>query len=209
MDKTQAAEDTPPVFFKKRSAKAKSSFRSKAPTPPQATSSGSDFSSDDDEGGGRIKRRRKNATVTASSASTLKGRAGDTEGDSKSTPLALAPSNDATKQSNWYDEGEGEDLSAKNLLGNTRARTETNSGPDGTYKGAANYQSFIQKNPNAAKKQVGPMKAPTNIRTITVTDFSPDTCKDFRQTGYVSFLSLYYSSFIANITKLLWLRGLL
>lgn len=184
MDGTQAAEEPPRVIFKKPSAKSKSSFRKRAPTPPPATSSDSDYSSSDDEEGRRIKRRRKNATVTASSASTSKGRAGgDLEGESGSTPLPLAPSNDATKQSNWYDEGKEDDLSSQNLLGKTRARAEATSTPDGTYKGAANYQSFIQKNPNATPKQVGPMKAPTNIRTITVTDYSPDSCKDYRLTG--------------------------
>jgi RING finger protein 113A len=183
----QETQDTPRVFFKKPSAKAKSSFRKRAPTPPAATSSGSDYTSSDEEGG-RVKRRRKNATITASSASTSTRRAGDQEDstlDSKATSRLLAPSNDATKQSNWYDEGKDDDLSAKNLLGNTRARPDA--APDGTYKGAANYQSFIQKNPNATPKQVGPIKAPTNIRTITVTDFAPDVCKDYKQTGYCGF----------------------
>ena len=31
------------------------------------------------------------------------------------------------------------------------------------------------------------MKAPTNIRTITVTDFAPDVCKDYKQTGFCGF----------------------
>lgn len=187
MDGTQAAEEPPQVFFKKRSAKSKTSFRKKAPTPPPATSSDSDFSSSDDEESKRIKRRRKNATVTASSASAPKARTDDLGAESASAPLPLAPSNDATKQSNWYDEGKEDELNTENLLGKTRARPGTDSAPDGTYKGAANYQSFIQKNPNATQKQVGPIKAPTNIRTITVTDFSPDLCKDFKVTGYVAF----------------------
>ncbi|KAK2766141.1 RNA-splicing factor [Arachnomyces sp. PD_36] len=187
MEGTQAAEGAPPVVFKKRAAKSKSSFRKRESTPPKASSSDSDYSSEDDEEGKRIKRRRKNVAVTASSASASKGRVNETEGATESTPLPLASSNDATKQSNWYDEGKEDDLSAKNLLGNTRARPDAVSGSDGTYKGAANYQSFIQKNPNAAQKQVGPMKAPTNIRTITVMDYAPDVCKDYKQTGYCGF----------------------
>lgn len=179
MDGTQAAEGAPPVVFKKRAAKSKSNFRKREPTPPRARSSDSEYSSSDDEEGKRVKRRRKNVAVTASSASASKARVNDdTEKGAESTPLPLASSNDATKQSNWYDEGKDDDLSAKNLLGNTRARPDASSGPDGTYKGAANYQSFIQKNPNATQKQVGPMKAPTNIRTITVMDYAPDVCKE-------------------------------
>ena len=31
------------------------------------------------------------------------------------------------------------------------------------------------------------IKAPTNIRTITVTDFAPDVCKDYKTTGFCGF----------------------
>ncbi|EEY15868.1 pre-mRNA-splicing factor cwc-24 [Verticillium alfalfae VaMs.102] len=49
-------------------------------------------------------------------------------------------------------------MSSKNLLGSTRAA------PDGTYKGLANKTSFVQRNPDAPSRTVGPIKAPTNIR---------------------------------------------
>lgn len=177
----------PQFSFKKRSAKAKSSLRKKPATPPPAADSDSDssFVSSDDEEGRRIKRRRKNAVVTASSTEHQTRRtAVDEQPATTSTapiPSSLSSTNDATKQSNWYDEGKEDDLSAKNLLGNTRSNPAA---PDGTYKGAANYTSFIQKNPNAPTKQVGPMKAPTNVRTVTVMDFAPDVCKDYKQTGF-------------------------
>ncbi|PGG98211.1 RING finger protein 113A [Blastomyces parvus] len=205
MDETQIEQPAPEISFKKRSAKAKSSFRKKAPSPPpaSASSSGSDFSDSDEEGGRTIKRRRKNATVTASSAATgVQGqRAGsrlnDGENSSSATPapFPLQQTNDATKQSNWFDEeGDEKLLSAKNLLGNTRNKPTTATSAatshldaDGKYRGAANYQSFIQKNPDAPTKQFGPIKAPTNIRTITVTDYSPDVCKDYKLTGYCGF----------------------
>ena len=178
--------DAPQFAFKKRASKAKSSFRKKVPSPPPASDSDSDFESFDEENGHRIKRRRKNAAVTASSASNQIRK---DEAPTDSTAVApLLATNDATKQSNWY-EDKGDELSAKNLLGTTRAPSSAPSDtvPDGTYKGVANYQSFIQKNPNAPAKQVGPMKAPTNIRTITVTDYCPDVCKDFKQTGFCGF----------------------
>ncbi|EQL28716.1 hypothetical protein BDFG_08571 [Blastomyces dermatitidis ATCC 26199] len=205
MDETQIEHPAPQISFKKRSAKAKSSFRKKASSPPPApaSSSGSDFSDSDEEGGRRIKRRRKNATVTASSAVTgAEGqragpRVSDDGANRSSTPTATAPfalqqTNDATKQSNWFDEERDEQLlSAKNLLGNTRNKPTTaaasNLDADGIYRGTANYQSFIQKNPYAPTKQFGPIKAPTNIRTITVTDYSPDVCKDYKLTGYCGF----------------------
>lgn len=150
------------------------------------------FTSDDDEEGRKVKRRRKNVAVTASSATDANSRKAaaaeeqQSAGTATATTVPLNQTNDATKQSNWYDE---EDLSEKNLLGTTRPKPGSSStaAPDGTYKGAANYQSFIQKNPNAPNKQFGPIKAPTNIRTITVMDYAPDVCKDWKQTGFCGF----------------------
>ncbi|KAI4178581.1 MAG: hypothetical protein LQ346_007397 [Caloplaca aetnensis] len=36
-------------------------------------------------------------------------------------------------------------------------------------------------------RNFGPVKAPANVRTITVTDFAPDVCKDYKQTGFCGF----------------------
>jgi RING finger protein 113A len=180
----QAADPVPQFSFKKRSAKAKANTRKKPEAPPPA--SDSDFTSSDDEEGHRIKRRRKQAAVTASSTSNAARKDVAEEQPASSGPAPLASSNDATKHSNWYDE---DDLSSQNLLGKTRNRPtpSTPSAPDGTYKGAANYQSFIQKNPDAPTKQFGPIKAPTNVRTITTMDYAPNVCKDWKLTGYCGF----------------------
>lgn len=177
------ADAAPPVSFKKRSVK-KGNFRKKPESPLPDADSDSSFTSSDDEEGHRIKRRRKNAVVSASSASNAR-RANNSDEPVAAAAAPLAPSNDATKHSNWYDD----ELNAKNLLGSTRARSESSTAdaPDGTYKGAANYQSFIQKNPNAPTKQFGPIKAPTNVRTVTYMDYAPDVCKDYKLTGYCGF----------------------
>lgn len=58
---------------------------------------------------------------------------------------------------------------------------------EGAYKGVANYKSFIHKNPDIQSKKIGPMKVPSNVRTITVTDYTPDVCKDYKQTGFCGF----------------------
>lgn len=193
MDETSATTtDQPvvPIAFKKRSAKAKAQFRKREPSPPPMSESESDYTSDEEEGR-RVKRRRKNATVTASSATTRRTVVDtDTNTDGTVPAPSLPAGNDATKQSNWYDETKDDELSARNLLGKTRGKpgpTSTPEEPDGKYRGASNYTSFIQKNPDAPTKQVGPMKAPTNIRTITVTDFAPDVCKDYKKTGFCGF----------------------
>ncbi|KAL8996002.1 MAG: hypothetical protein Q9169_004382 [Polycauliona sp. 2 TL-2023] len=191
---TPSTTDNQPLF-KKRTTK-KTNVRKRPATPPPADSDSSGYSSTSgDEAGVRIKRRRKIAAITASSSHISK----PTTTDLSATKFAgdrssqIESTDDATKQSNWFDEEN--ETTTRNLLGTTRARpTATTSQapgsvtePNDTYKGQRSYQSFIQRNPNAPTRTVGPVKAPTNIRTITVTDFAPDVCKDYKQTGFCGF----------------------
>ncbi|MCJ1404586.1 RNA-splicing factor [Xylographa trunciseda] len=187
-DVQQAQDESAQTLFKKRVPK-KSNMRKRAATPPPASSDSSDYSSSDDGEGHRIKRRRKIVGVSASSAATGKASRDDLEAPKYAADRSthIDSTNDATKQSNWYDESKNGTMSSQTLLGTTRPRLQTDEQADGTYKGSSNYQSFIQKNANAPPKQVGPIKAPTNIRTITVTDFAPDVCKDYKQTGWCGF----------------------
>ncbi|KAJ8118071.1 hypothetical protein ONZ43_g4067 [Nemania bipapillata] len=180
----------PVAIFKKRGAKGKANIRKRPATPPPANNSDSDnddYTSSEDEAGQRVKRRKKNtAVVTASSkdktSSTTNQHSAVVFEADRSIPITST--NDATKQTNWYDED-------ANLLGKTRPLPKPSSGgesaADGTYKGLANRATFIQKNPNAPDRKVGPIKAATNIRTITTTDFAPDVCKDYKQTGFCGF----------------------
>ncbi|XP_044721888.1 zinc finger c-x8-C-x5-C-x3-H type (and similar) domain-containing protein [Hirsutella rhossiliensis] len=182
-------ESKPVAIFKRRGAKGKANLRKRPATPPPANSdSDSDYSSSDDESGRRVKRRKKAATiVTATSRHVVSGEsnlASTVFTANRNAPITSA--NDATKQTNWYDEDAKGALSTKNLLGSTRSLSKDVQ-PDGTYKGLANQTSFIQKNSDAPQRTVGPIKAPTNIRTITVTDFAPDVCKDYKQTGFCGF----------------------
>ncbi|OAA38720.1 CCCH and RING finger protein (Znf183) [Beauveria brongniartii RCEF 3172] len=193
---TEAAAAAPVALFKKRGAKGKANIRKRAATPPPADSD-SDYSSSEDESGQRVKRRKKTAVVTASSRAAGAGAGAGKELTAsaytadRSAPLSSA--NDATKQSNWYDEHAADALSAKTLLGSSSSASLSSSSaaarnaPDGTYKGLANQTSFITKNPDAPQRSVGPIKAATNIRTITVMDFAPDVCKDYKKTGFCGF----------------------
>ncbi|KAI1505944.1 hypothetical protein F5X99DRAFT_366635 [Biscogniauxia marginata] len=188
---TVSANDAvaPVAIFKRRGAKGKANIRKRPATPPPANNSDSDdsdYTSSEDESGQRVKRRKKNtAVVTASS----KNNTASTRNDLSATvfeadrSVPITSTNDATKQTNWFDED-------SNLLGKTRPLPKSNSNtdaPDGTYKGLANRTTFIQKNPNAPNRTVGPVKAATNIRTVTTTDFAPDVCKDYKQTGFCGF----------------------
>lgn len=166
-----ASTDVQPsiVTFKKKGAKAKGNIRKRPATPaPSQSDDSSDYSSSENESGHRIKRRKKNTgVVTASSANN---KSSDKElsatiftADRNAT---ITSTNDATKQNNWFNEDSKDVLSSKRL---------------------ANQTSFIQKNPDAPTRSVGPIKAPTNIRTTTTTDFAPDVCKDYKQTGFCGF----------------------
>lgn len=183
----KAAEEAPaPVaLFKKRTNKNKSNIRKRPATPPLADSDDDDYSSSEDEAGHKIKRRKRNTgTVTASSKPT----ASTTEitlAAHAASRAGITSANDATKTTEWFDE-RPPSLSSKQLLGSTRALPAA---PDGTYKGLAAQKqtTFIQRNPDAPNRSIGPIKAPTNIRTITVTDFAPDVCKDYKTTGFCGF----------------------
>ena len=179
----------PVAIFKKRGAKGKANLRKRPATPPPANDSDdSDFSSSEDEAGQRIKRRKRNVgAVVASSKDNAARQRGDLSAtifEADRNASLDTGKREATKQSNWYDEDADGALSSRNLLGSTRAMpnkpsSSSTSEPNGTYKGLANQASYIPRNPDApARKTVGPIKAPTNIRTITITDMAPDVCKD-------------------------------
>ncbi|KAF2714682.1 hypothetical protein K504DRAFT_456873 [Pleomassaria siparia CBS 279.74] len=160
--------DGPVVTFKKRAPKGV--VRKAAPPPPSDSdsSSGSEAEGDD---GRVVKRRKTNGSSLKASTANQKTKStyeGTTKYEADRT-AKIEASTDATKQTNWYDENAEDALSTKNLLGKTRAKP------------------IIEKNPDAPNRQVGPMKAATNIRTITVTDYTPDVCKDYKQTGYCGF----------------------
>ncbi|KAG9521056.1 hypothetical protein KCV07_g3832, partial [Aureobasidium melanogenum] len=172
------ADATPaaPVVFKKRAGRA--NLKKRAATPPSA--SDSDYSSSEDESGARVKRRRKGGITTSTSAISKPardlGKSTQFAGDRSATITNL---DDATKTSNWVHLDEAAKAG--------QAQQEENIEKDGTYKGAKGYGNFIQKNPDKLGKSVGPVKAPTNMRMITLVDFAPDVCKDYKQTGFCGF----------------------
>ncbi|GAP86647.1 putative pre-mRNA splicing factor cwc24 protein [Rosellinia necatrix] len=189
-DKSAAAATAPVAVFKKRGAKGRANIRKRPATPPPANNSDSDdssYSSSEDEAGQRVKRRKRNAVAVNASSKDNTASAPNEHSAvvfEADRSIPITSTNDATKQTNWYDED-------TNLLGKTRpipkSPTRGDNAADGTYKGLANRATFIQRNPNAPDRKVGPIKAATNIRTVTTTDFAPDVCKDYRQTGFCGF----------------------
>ncbi|KAG9039780.1 RNA-splicing factor [Tulasnella sp. JGI-2019a] len=59
---------------------------------------------------------------------------------------------------------------------------------DGKYRGQKGYQTLIRKKEEVPKAaRVGPQKSNNTIRTVTLTDYQPDVCKDYKETGYCGF----------------------
>lgn len=193
----------PVALFKKRTAKASTRKRPRVAASSQRSdvSESEEYSSADEITGARqIKRRRKAGVPATQTTATPAGFDTSldlkTNGFSGTNSTTITNTNDATKTSDWYDDAAASPLSSRDLLGKTRygqpgrPSKSHHEASDGTYRGAAAYTSHIQKSQNALEKtsSVGPIKAPpTNIRTITVTDFAPDVCKDYKQTGFCGF----------------------
>ncbi|KAI0683148.1 hypothetical protein BC835DRAFT_1296953 [Cytidiella melzeri] len=67
---------------------------------------------------------------------------------------------------------------------------EEGEGPDdGMYRGQKGYQQHIKKSKEIPKAmRVGPQRASgSTIRTVTIVDYQPDVCKDYKETGYCGF----------------------
>ncbi|ODO10292.1 hypothetical protein I350_02521 [Cryptococcus amylolentus CBS 6273] len=60
---------------------------------------------------------------------------------------------------------------------------------DGIYRGASNYLPTINKTRETLDKKMksGPIKATSHVRTITLMDYQPDVCKDYKETGFCGY----------------------
>lgn len=64
---------------------------------------------------------------------------------------------------------------------------------DKVYRGLNNYTKYYKKqdtaqgNAGSGPSNVGPIRAPTNIRSTVRWDYQPDICKDYKETGFCGF----------------------
>ncbi|QRW00140.1 hypothetical protein RhiJN_28158 [Ceratobasidium sp. AG-Ba] len=61
---------------------------------------------------------------------------------------------------------------------------------DGQYHGQAAYKNHIKKREGGEKPKamrIGPQRGSSTIKTVTVVDYQPDVCKDYKETGYCGF----------------------
>ncbi|PWZ02120.1 hypothetical protein BCV70DRAFT_198401 [Testicularia cyperi] len=92
---------------------------------------------------------------------------------------------DATRHSDWDLEIQG---SANDP---TRSSAETvQANADGIYRGAKGYASFVPTRDDGQSSKMkarGPIRQQTTVRSVTVMDYQPDICKDYKETGYCGF----------------------
>jgi RING finger protein 113A len=52
---------------------------------------------------------------------------------------------------------------------------------DGQYRGQSAYKNLVKKTTEVSKaKRVGPQRSTNTIRTVTIVDYQPDVCKDYK-----------------------------
>ncbi|RXW25025.1 hypothetical protein EST38_g846 [Candolleomyces aberdarensis] len=83
---------------------------------------------------------------------------------------------------------------AEELLAKRRRKEKLEAGEDedlpddGQYRGQNAYRTLIKKSTETPKAmRVGPQRSTNTIRTVTITDYQPDVCKDYKETGYCGF----------------------
>lgn len=87
--------------------------------------------------------------------------------------------NDATREITSVNETDAERILRQKLIDEEALE-------DGLYHGvAASKKSLIKKRESSIKS--GPIRAPANIRAISVIDYQPDVCKDYKETGFCGF----------------------
>jgi RING finger protein 113A len=76
-----------------------------------------------------------------------------------------------------------------------RGEVEEEEAPDGVYKGQKAYRSHLKKDKEIPKAmRIGPQRSANTIRTVTIVDYQPDVCKDYKG----KFFCAYYSSDAAD-----------
>lgn len=164
----------PVVKFKKRGAKA--APRKVAP-PPSRSDSDDDSSSGSDGGeaeDGRVVKKRKLNGNALKASTADQARTAGFEGATKyeaSRSAVIEANNDATKTTDWYEETADDHRSNKKTAAVATKEKDANGDTDGP----------------APQRKVGPQKASNNVRMITMVDYTPDVCKDYKQTGFCGF----------------------
>ncbi|KAI0081968.1 hypothetical protein K474DRAFT_1586470 [Panus rudis PR-1116 ss-1] len=187
-----ASADVNVPFFKKKGKGRPTTSRKRSPSPPASTLPVPVPSSSKSE---VVLPSRKQAAnlLTAGTKRTASQRQKDEYGDDEPTrdgpDVKWTAEGSHTGAALQILEGdEAEAMLAKRLKKDTK-EDEDDVPDDGLYHGQKAYKSHIKKNTEIPKAmRVGPQRSTNStIRTVTIVDYQPDVCKDYKETGYCGF----------------------
>jgi RING finger protein 113A len=77
---------------------------------------------------------------------------------------------------------------------------------DGKYHGQSGYLSHIKKSTEVPKAmRVGPQRSTSTIRTVTIVDYQPDVCKDYKGVSPLSLICVRQTLMLyVDRNRLLW-----
>ncbi|THH29622.1 hypothetical protein EUX98_g4559 [Antrodiella citrinella] len=178
-------------FFKKKTRGRPTTSRKRSASPPTSQLHASVPSSSKSE---VVLPSRKAATnlLSAGSKRTASQREDGLDDDENSSRdgVDVKWAAEGSHMSTALDILEGDEALEMLAKKQRREDPEDAEGPDdGLYRGQKAYKSHLQKSKEVPKAmRVGPQRASgSTIRTVTITDYQPDVCKDYKETGYCGF----------------------
>ncbi|KII92681.1 hypothetical protein PLICRDRAFT_104094 [Plicaturopsis crispa FD-325 SS-3] len=189
-----SAADAPTVpFFKKSKARPTTSrTRARSPSPP-ATATPTATPSSSKSQVVLPSRKAAGNLLSAGSKRTRSQRQDDDEPEKNDGPdmkwAASGSNRDYALDILAGDEAEELLLKRQKKEKADRGEESEEEGPDdGQYRGQKAYRSHLQKSKDVPKAmRVGPQRNTDTIRTVTIVDYQPDVCKDYKETGYCGF----------------------
>jgi len=181
--------DIPRVSFTKKGKTRPTSTRQRSP-PSSVVQSTSIFKGTSDSNGSEVIIPTRKAAPRILSQGTKRLRKDEDEQDTDRVDVNWAAGSSSNTNA-ALDILEGDEAEA--LLARKRAKLDNDYdedfGPDdGLYRGQAAYKSHITKSKEIPKAmRVGPQKSTSTIRTVTIVDYQPDVCKDYKETGFCGF----------------------
>ncbi|KAJ9103351.1 hypothetical protein QFC19_004449 [Naganishia cerealis] len=197
---TATSKPTVPFFKKARGRPQSSRKRSASPDKALTDETPSTTLSSGVASGSAVIRPTTKATLTTPIAQGTKRLREDREKDRRQSEMeyranealkGISEQNDfVTRSADWDLTGD-EAVAAKEGGAIKRPRLDEDGNllpSDGMYRGKAGYAEYIRPDERTSNKmKAGPQKASSNIRSITVVDYQPDVCKDYKETGFCGY----------------------
>ncbi|KAH9058775.1 hypothetical protein EDB87DRAFT_1810531 [Lactarius vividus] len=179
-------------FFKKKRARP-TTTRHRTPSPPTADTEPSTSTSKS-----QVVLPSRKAGTNLLSAGTKRTssqrRAGDPDADDSDEGRREGPGINWTSTGGHVNKAleilegdEAEEMLAKRVR--KEDADEDDVPDDGLYHGQKSYKSHIKKSQEVPKSmRTGPQRSNNStIRTVTIVDYQPDVCKDYKETGFCGF----------------------